>query len=324
MRFKVPLFIASLLSFANISASPANPLSFTFDTIGSFEEKANDIQITGKLSSSRGASNIKERLSIGVIGQDYTKFSTTALHSLARRQTQEVSFNLPLSTMLTSKGLKGKIEVLNSSNTALLTHTFNLLPINRKTIRIQDYVGRDYIVNDVIIKPSDYDNYHQEIISFPQYYDYFDEKVYHTLSLNRFIVNYTCFENFPGCTVNLRFTDYNRLFPYLDLPKTIPYFTIPLRARYVNGIVRFYFPNMFVNPKTLEMSLIFRAGFVATNVFYLPLNKNDLLLDQVFQLEVSEFGYGKISFRWDITYLTTKHLVGDCQDSEYCIIGEVI
>ena len=81
---------------------------------------------------------------------------------------------------------------------------------------------------------------------------------------------------------------------------------------------------MYVNPQTLDMSLVKYDGFVATKYFYLPINKIDLLLDQIFTIHFDEFGYGKSNFSWDMRYLNNRNLIGDCDNSDYCIKGEIV
>ena len=79
---------------------------------------------------------------------------------------------------------------------------------------------------------------------------------------------------------------------------------------------------MYVNPTSLEMSLVAKPGFVATPYFYLPKNKCEELLDQTFTIMVEEFGHGKTRFNWDIKYTNNHRLIGDCSNSDYCVVGE--
>lgn len=326
MKIKMLLlpFTLLLTGADGVTVRALPSLSFAIDPIGPFEANCDDFTLTGKVGSTKRYTGIKERLSVGKPGKEYTHFSTTAAHSAAAGKSYSFSFVLPLKTMLNATGIEAKIEVLNSSGTALLTTTFSLYPIKRGIISTSTYYNKYYTVDNVVVDVDDYEDCHTERYYFKYKYNYFDEVVYHRLTLTRFCVSYECFLDFPGCTAKLHFVDYNRVFPYLDSHTSTPTFDIPLTTYVRSGVVYFDFPNMYVNPDTLDMSLIARPGFELTKQFFLPINKMDLLLDQVFNLQVSEFGYGKTSFSWDIKYLTNYYLIGDCNDSEYCVIGEVI
>ena len=80
---------------------------------------------------------------------------------------------------------------------------------------------------------------------------------------------------------------------------------------------------MYVNEKTLDMSLNPKEGFIPTDHFYLPINKSSDLLDEVFTLTFNHFGHGDSNFTWDMRYTNSRNFIGDCQNSEYCIKGEI-
>ena len=81
---------------------------------------------------------------------------------------------------------------------------------------------------------------------------------------------------------------------------------------------------MYVNQKTLEMSLDPGVDLVPTNYFYLPINRCSDLLDQVFTIKFDSFGMNKNKFSWDMRYTNDRDLIGDCRNSEYCVDGEIV
>ena len=136
-------------------------------------------------------------------------------------------------------------------------------------------------------------------------------------------VSYECDVPFSSCVAHLHYVDYLKVFPYLDSSDDVPIVEIPLGVRNIFNRVWFSFPsNMYVNPTSLEMSLVAKPGFVATPYFYLPKNKCEELLDQTFTIMVEEFGHGKTRFNWDIKYTNNHRLIGDCSNSDYCVVGE--
>ena len=161
---------------------------------------------------------------------------------------------------------------------------------------------------------------------FNKFIDYFNVNSYHRLSLTDFILTYTC--DVPTTTGNayLTFKDYNHVFKDLDDGGEVPEVRIPLTMTYKkNKGVLFAFPSkMYVNPSSLDMSLNIKPGYKETRYFYLPINRRKDLLDQKFTLEVNNFGLNETSFSWDIYYTNNRDLIGDCSNSDYCVVGEVI
>lgn len=48
----------------------------------------------------------------------------------------------------------------------------------------------------------------------------------------------------------------------------------------------------------------------------------DLLNDSNFEITFTNFGSFKTNIVWPVKLLTNKTFLGDCNSSEYCIIGE--
>lgn len=295
-----------------------------FDPIGPYEAYGPDKTIHATITSGKYYSNVRERLSVGIAGENYIYFSATAAHDLVYSTPYDLTFTLPISTMLSSKGMSCRIEVVNEGNVTMKSFIFTIMPIPHQRIVPTSYV-RDYFRQyDVVLKPNDLFS-RMEAIRFSNYIDYFSEDNYYRLSLNHLHIDYASTFPFPGCEATLKFVDYNRIFTSLDSGDSVPIVEIPLRV--VNpkkSEICFDFPqNMYVNPNTLEMSLVAKPNYVLTNHFFLPINKKDLLVDQVFTIEVTNFGYGKTSFDWNLTYLNNRGLIGDCDNSDYCVVGDM-
>ena len=181
------------------------------------------------------------------------------------------------------------------------------------------------LVNDLVIDTDDYLNVNTEKFMFSEFPDYIDADYYHRLDIKNLKMSYYAPNIMKNAKGYLRFYDYYNIFPYLDNNETVPYFDIPVIAKEKNNEIYMSFSgNFFVNIQTLEMSFVKRGGFVKTNYFYLPLNKSNQLLDQMFTLHFDSFGFGETSFSWDMRYITNRHLVGNCDDSEYCVKGEIV
>ena len=325
LLFLIPLNLISISAIKREMITNAS-MSMTFDNIGPLVEYNQDITISAKLSVTKTFSSVRERLSLGTDDEEgYTYFNTTASHSITSRRSRTITFTLPLSTMFSEHGIYGQVDVLDSSSEIIISRPFYLRPAVPRTIKVQNYLSRYYTVNDVIINITNYDLYHQEKYMFSDFLDYFNVDNYYRLDLSRLKITYDCFAVFPGGNASLHFVDYNHLFPDLDDNSSVPEFDIPLTISQKKTTICFDFPKiMYVNPKTLSMSLVAKPDYLTTKYFYLPVNKKEQLLDQLFTLRVTDFGYGKTSFNWNVRYLNNRGLVGDCTDSDYCVVGEVV
>ena len=84
-----------------------------------------------------------------------------------------------------------------------------------------------------------------------------------------------------------------------------------------------YSTQLYVDKKTLNMSNTPRDGFLATNNFYLPINRKHDLLDMPIRFEIKKLGMSNITLSWTTKLSMTGNLVGNCHNSEYCITGEI-
>lgn len=329
MRNKAFLLFTATLAFASmgITISPILEPDFWsfFDPIGPYVENNQNVKLKGYYYSKNDYSNVRERLSIAVIGEEETYFSTTKKHTVEANQANLLTFTLPLSDMLTKKGISCMIQVLNSESNPMYFISFNLKPVESKTINPGDYLNSKYEISDVVVDPDDYLFSHVESFTFKKFLDYFDTDHYYRIDVAQFSINYSCPKKFVETYGVLSFTDYDKLFPYLDNADQVPSFDIPITAYQSGTKINFKFKNtMYVHPKTLEMSFIPRNGFVATKYFYLPRNKTKQMLNQLFTLKMEKFGYGQINFSWDVRYINNRNLIGDCNNSDFCVVEEVL
>lgn len=335
MKHKVLFFLPFVILMTAASLKPEidpidpyRPLFETtllsLDPIGPCEIYGDDINLTGQLSSTTGFTGVRERLSVAPKGETYSYFYTTASHNVVKNRPYSFSLPMPIHSMLSENGIDCKVATINSSNAEIQAYTFSLKPITKARINVNDYLHETYSAVDTVVDPDRYSIYNSEKIRFDDFIDYFNEDNYYRLNLNKLKLTYDCVKSFPGCTAKLRFTDYNNVFPNLNEGRLTEPFTIPLRTVASGSKVFFDFPEqMYVNPKTLEMSLNAKPNYRLTKYFYLPINKKSDVIDQVFTLDVSNFGHNKLSFTWNITYLNNRNLLGDCNNSDYCVVGEM-
>ncbi len=328
MRLKCFLILIPFLSlaFLGVVERPFEAYFTTdFSCIGSFERGADDYALTGNVKAKKTVLSLVEKMTVKTMDNSLVRTETKRSHDVIKGSEYSLTFLLPFKSSLTERGLNVLIEFLNSSSEVLHSFSFNIKPIERKTINPKLYINDYYVTDDIVVDPDQYSTNHSERIRFKETLDYFNVDNYYRLSLEDTLITYECGKPFPGCVAHLHFTDFLRIFPYLDNEKLVPSFDIPLRVIKKNSGVFFAFPSvMYVKPETLEMSLEAKPGFKSTSYFYLPKNKCEALLDQVFSIVVSEFGHSKTSFTWDMRYTNNQRLIGDCSSSDYCVLGETV
>ena len=147
-------------------------------------------------------------------------------------------------------------------------------------------------------------------------------KDYYRLDLSSLSFEYYCYKPFDATEACLYLDDEDNIFPYFNVGFNLK--TIPLYINNKDNTVNFIFKNLYVNPTTLDMSLVNREGFISTNYFYLPKNKINKL--QGFPLTLSLIGGGvnNISFDYDFTINLSSLLIGPCNQSSFCIVGGVV
>ncbi len=328
MRHKCFLILLPILSLSFLGSN--NRLfeayfTTNFSCIGSFEKGAEDYALSGKVKVKKTVLSLVEKMTVKTVDGLLIKTEVKKSHDVIKGSEYTLTFLLPFKSSLTERGLKVLIEFINPNSEVLHSFSFNIKPIERKTINPKLYINDYYVTDDIVVDPDQYSTNHSERIRFNETLDYFNVDNYYRLSLEDTFISYECGKSFPGCVAHLHFTDFLRIFPYLDNEKLVPYFDIPLRTIKKNNGVLFAFPSvMYVKPETLEMALEAKPGFKSTSYFYLPKNKCESLLDQEFSIVVSEFGYSKTSFTWNMRYTNNQRLIGDCSNSDYCVIGETV
>lgn len=305
------------------------PSNKTFNTlftfIGPFTEGCEDYQLSGIVTPLAAMESVAERMKVSLPDGTMLKTEVKPLHTITKNEFYMLTFNLPFSSYLTSLGLKISIEFLQNGQIVMDSFSFIIKPINPQRINPKDYINNYYSLYDIVVDPDNYSSGYCERFKFNQFIDYFNVDNYYRLSLNDIKITYSSIKACPPGLAHLHFVDYLKLFPYLDNDEEVPTFDIPLTALSSKSDIYFKFPSkMYVKPETLEMSLEVRPDFQQTNYFYLPINHLEDLLDQTFTLVVDSFGHGGTSFSWDIRYINNRGLVGDCSNSDYCVIGEMV
>ena len=295
-----------------------------FPIIGPFEKYCPDYELKGTVRPTKSFNFVRERLSVGVMNGEMTYFSTKASHSVNINGAYPLTFTLPFSTMLGSKGLTCQISFVDQDNNNIESFSFNIKPKNSQMVRPGDYRFSYYSIPDTIVDPDNYDAIVSESFCFNGFIDYFNIDTYYRLSIENLYLTYKGIKDVPSTTSILRYYDFDNLFPGLSTGGSMTIVEIPLKTVAINNEIHFRIDStLYVNPKTLDMSLEAKPGYVLTNYFYLPINRKSDFMSQRFTLVTPSFGYNETYFAWDIRYLTDRGLIGDCDHSDYCVRGSL-
>lgn len=99
---------------------------------------------------------------------------------------------------------------------------------------------------------------------------------------------------------------------------------IPLSFKKYNNFYYLDFKNfMYVNPNSMQMSLIPLNGFLQTKYFYFPINQKDKLNNIEMIIEINGYGLVKTNLFIKTNLIIDKSLIGSCFDSDFCIIGGI-
>lgn len=325
--------IAALLSFLLIEIGPLTPIDFflvtySSDKFGPYHANCANQNIDINISANQKIYTSYLTVYVGLSSSNYSYSKQYSSFTLAANGTKKQTITLPTREYLTSNGMYIKFVLTYHKDLGgtdqTTTKSFVIYPVESKAnIKPEDYITSpctnhyvSYQFNNGVLTSSD------ESFQFPDYIDYFNIDTYHRLDLNSVSFNYTCSSSFTYSSAYLQIFDENNIFPYIDKNED-DYFLVPLKVTKNGNTYKFSFKNQFyVHPKTAQMSFDPEEDFTLTRYFYLPKNGREDLLDTKMNVYLYGAGLSASNISWNLTYLASQNLLGDCSDSDYCIIGE--
>lgn len=242
--------------------------------------------------------------------------------SYTNGQRKTVSFTIPISDYLTDSGLQLRFEILNSSRTILKAYAASFYPLEKQTISGYS-LKHDLYTSSSVGFYGDGSGLHElkDIFDFTCIGDYVDNDNYYRLDISKNTFNYWGSSTLPYQSVKLRFNDDEYLFPnmYHDDNDDI---VLPLKLSQNDSTVSFKYKNQFyVNKKTLDTSDAYKAEYVPTSDFYLPINGLAKFNDKNIYLDFEHVGVSDISTTIPLKYDMNRTIVGVCADGDYCVVG---
>lgn len=262
---------------------------------------------------------------IRLFDSDDTCVSATSQPSFnyVRGTRHEASFNVPLRDYWSTNGLTLKFEILNSSTRVIIkSYSVTFYPPSNATIPYVALKQNFYISKSLGFYGKE--NQMKELkegYDFRIIGDYLNVDSYYRLDIhNNHFLYYNDFQ-FTYRNAYIYFNDSENLFPYYT-HSAVGDITIPIKIVRNDILMTFrYNKTFYLNKRTLQISDTYRAGYIATNDFYLPVNGRKKFNGKQIYLVLSGLGMDGISTTIPFKYDTSKSLVGLCTDGDYCIVG---
>ena len=324
VKLLLPIFISLPLCGYNFASNDVPDLYLTSNTIGPLSAYQDNVNLNVVVHSKQKTRTFIDVFRCGP-SKDDIRYSKRGNYRYVYNYTYELTFNIPTQDYLSNDGMYCEIRINNNDNTLAANFEFALKPIvTNKTINAADYVKKYFVVRDV--------SYHfemsgmiseSEIISFPDYLSYLNIDTYYKLTLNS-VLFYTNSDLIEWSNAYLLIPDYQNIFPYIT-HAFVNSIIVPIKVVENEGECTFAFKNqMYVRQKDLKMSLLPKDDFVITNNFYFPVNEKEKILDKKIQIHLFGFGKGKTNITWSLEYLASENLIGKCETSQYCVVGEEV
>lgn len=141
---------------------------------------------------------------------------------------------------------------------------------------------------------------------------------YHKIKLDDFAVSVTSGDTkLFKCNPSLYIKNVNGVFNDVSTADMVEF-----KLKTVDTLIGFTFELqdiLYVNKETLILSKTAKEGYVATKHIYLP--RNDMQNQDKYKsiFAIYDFGIDRDLLRHDFELRALKNIIGDCQNSEYCI-----
>lgn len=172
-------------------------------------------------------------------------------------------------------------------------------------------------------KNSSGDSSRKQIINFYNFENLYMPNYYHKIDISTFHFDFD--GSFPYKldfdSATLTLIDKNHIFNGLE--RSGENIFIPL-SLYKNGNdYSLCFKNdMYVNQLTLEMSTKSQTGYVKTKYLYFPRNGKMYETDYDFNISIFGLGIDHSTFVSSFKYKSERNIIGDCRNSQYCVVNE--
>ena len=323
-KFLLIPFLILIIPF--LSGASVSSYDISTDMIGPFRTSDSNKTVSySVISRIINPANVYEVFTFSNQNRSEPVVIRKPLHALSFGRPSTDSVDIPTSLLIDS-GMDIKIELFNSNDVVLIQRTSRLFPIENKskTLSSNNTEYHSQIVMMKLDSGSNLETYTEDY-AVGNNLDYFETSIYYRIPIEQFYIEVPDIPNYvlKYGGADLIVKGNKKYFPRLRYLMNEA--LVPLEVYYddFDDVFRFKFKQLYVDKKTLIMSLQPDTGFVATNNFYLPINKKEELSDLTFSISVFSFGINKMHLSWETRLFADHNYIGECQNSEYCVKGDV-
>ena len=322
LLFMLPILVLPIMGISELAIS-IDPVKLTVEQIGPYTKKCENQTLNYKITAVKSTKNrnIYEVFKFGTIETPNIYSTKTAVHVAPLSSATTLSVTMPTSTLLNENGMMVTISIYNSEDTLYIEKSFTIYPIPSETVdptvvgSYQSKIISVKITSNKITNTSD-------SYTFTNIKSYFNNTIYYRLPIEEFLFTHVDAGELTYGNCYMSLIGYQRYFPALS--HFLSTAKIPLKlVKKENGYGLDFANTLYVEKSTLKMTTSAREGYVATNNFYLPVNFRDELSDLKVYFVIEDLGISKLKMSWKTTCLMDNAFIGDCSDSEYCIVGGV-
>ena len=291
--------------------------------VGPFDKNQNDPSVSYTIESTFNTSKtIYEIFRFGDNSNPNMQTVTKANHVIASGATYTGYVTFPTKSLFGANGMKVTADIYNSNGSRIRTMNCYIYPRNKQAVDPTKNSSYTCPQTRAVFNLSQV-SYTNETYSFTKVDDYFLTDIYYRLPIEQFEFETSLSSSeFSYSSAYLKVPGMNTYFPSLTYSNNAS--TIPLSVNYNQGKLTLSIKdNLYVETKLLIMSQTSKQGYVATKNFYLPINHSKDLVGSSYILGIEGVGYNKTSFIWICSLLAENPLVGNCQNSGYCVVGTV-
>ena len=305
-----------------ISGASTVPVTLYTSQVGPYAELCDDSTMTVLVTSKNTTTyRVYEVVMFGTTEQQNIYSTKTAVHDAIYHGHNSSTITVPTSALMTENGMKVTIKVYASDKTLYFTKSFVIYPNTAVSVNPTqvDQYSTSYIAasisNSNIIR-------YQETFAFYDFTKYFETLIYHHLPIEQFKFTYSRDVELTFGESFLYIERYQDYFPALTY--TSGRAKIPIKIVKNGDYYQIDFnTQLYVDKKTLDMSITPKDGFVTTNYFYMPINKKKDLLGLPIRFTVKGLGMCGLTLSWTTQSAMNYNYIGNCQTSEYCVVGDV-
>lgn len=304
---------------------PFNAYSLTTVKYGPFGEYQNDAPITFTLLTKNDEEEVNVRIAVEDLSDGRMTYVGRGDIQTQKNIARTFTLDLPTNRFLGPKGMRTRFDVIIYEADTVLSMNLIIYPL-KDSDTINPFNYRNEIYNrggTTFALKGTYIQFSNETYDFSNLQDFFMMDSYYQLVLSSICFDMTYEEKLTYSEAYIELRNPQKCFSLLVDKDNKCRIKIGLEKDENNRVSLIFTDFLYVDPTTLIMSLYPKAGFIQTKNFYFPYNKMDDVSKQEFIIVITELGYSDLTLTWPMFYDASKGFVGTCQNSKYCVIGDI-